>query len=197
VSPLVVKIGGSLWRSPLLAEWIAALRAYPGPLTLVPGGGPFADVVRAAQGEMGFGDAAAHEMALLAMEQYGLALASAFPGLTPVRTPDEAERAHAQGAIAVWRPTVMAHAAGVPANWDVTSDSLAAWYAKAVGVSQLLVVKSVDWDERLDWRRLVDPYFPVFAQDLDVSFCGPLDVEAAQTLLAQGDLPGRRVDVTT
>ena len=87
MSPLVVKIGGSLWRSPLLARWIAALRAFPGPLTIVPGGGPFADAVRAAQPTMGFSDRAAHKMAVLAMEQYGLALVDKFAGLESAATP--------------------------------------------------------------------------------------------------------------
>ena len=34
-------------------------------MIVVPGGGPFADAVRASQAEIGFDDAAAHEMAML------------------------------------------------------------------------------------------------------------------------------------
>ena len=48
-APLVVKLGGSLHASPALAHWLTALKRYPRPLTIVPGGGPFADAVRAAQ----------------------------------------------------------------------------------------------------------------------------------------------------
>ena len=51
-------------------------------MVLVPGGGPFADAVRAAQPRMGFDDRAAHAMALLAMEQYGCALANLAQGLS-------------------------------------------------------------------------------------------------------------------
>ena len=108
MSALVVKIGGSLWRSPLLARWIAALRAFPGPLTIVPGGGPFADAVRAAQSPMGFSDHVAHKMAVLAMEQYGLALVDKFAGLESSATPEEAapstpEETSPSGARARWR----------------------------------------------------------------------------------------------
>ncbi len=74
-APLVVKLGGSLHASPALADWLAALKACRPPLTIVPGGGPFADTVRAAQKAMRYDDGTAHAMAVLAMEQYALALA--------------------------------------------------------------------------------------------------------------------------
>ena len=149
MSALVVKIGGSLWRSPLLARWIAALRAFPGPLTIVPGGGPFADAVRAAQPPMGFSDHAAHKMAVLAMEQYGLALVDKFDGLESAATPEEAGAVHASGNIAVWRPSAMAPRLNVAASWDVTSDSLSAIYAHESGAARLLLIKSVDVDAAL------------------------------------------------
>ncbi len=144
MSPLVVKIGGSLWRSPLLARWIAALRVFPGPLTIVPGGGPFADAVRAAQPTMGFSDRAAHKMAVLAMEQYGLALVDKFAGLESAATPEGAGAVHASGSIAVWRPSAMASDLRVAASWDVTSDSLSAIHAHDSGAARLLLIKSVD-----------------------------------------------------
>ena len=152
MSALVVKIGGSLWRSPLLARWIAALRAFPGPLTIVPGGGPFADAVRAAQPTMGFSDRAAHKMAVLAMEQYGLALVDKFAGLESAATPEEAGAVHASGNIAVWRPSAMASDLRVAASWDVTSDSLSAIYAHDSGAARLLLIKSVDVDTALELR---------------------------------------------
>ncbi|WP_036294233.1 aspartate kinase [Methylosinus sp. PW1] len=144
--PLVVKLGGSLAASPALRRWLAALRRYPGPLSIVPGGGPFADAVRSAQEALRFSDAAAHDMAIMAMEQYGRALCDLEPGLRPAATLREATAAHAQGAIAVWSPVAMTRAnPQIPASWDMTSDSLAAWYAHEAGARALLLVKSVDW----------------------------------------------------
>jgi aspartokinase-like uncharacterized kinase len=72
---MVVRLGGSHAFSPWLRPWLAAIRAAAGGVVVVPGGGPFADAVRLAQTAMGFDDLAAHRMALLAMAQYGLALA--------------------------------------------------------------------------------------------------------------------------
>src|ERR1043166_2960077 len=89
--PTVVKIGGSWAFSIDLKYWIDALAACAGRVAIVPGGGPFADAVRAAQAKMGFDDVAAHHMAVLAMEQYGRALASLDQRLSLA---DSAERLH-------------------------------------------------------------------------------------------------------
>jgi dihydroneopterin aldolase len=209
MTALVVKIGGSLWRSPLLARWIAALRAFPGPLTIVPGGGPFADAVRAAQPTMGYSDHVAHKMAMLAMEQYGLALVDKFERLESVATPEEAGAVHASGNIAVWRPSAMAPRLNVAANWDVTSDSLSAIYAHASGAARLLLVKSVDVDARRARRpplegegggaarslppSLVDPCFASHAAGLDVFIAGPAALDGASEILARGGVAGSRV----
>ena len=101
---------------------------------------------------MGFSDRAAHKMAVLAMEQYGLALVDKFAGLESAATPEEAGAVHASGSIAVWRPSAMASDLRVAASWDVTSDSLSAIYAHESGAARLLLIKSVDVDTALDSR---------------------------------------------
>jgi dihydroneopterin aldolase len=143
---LVAKLGGSLWTQPeALRGWLAALARYAGPLTIVPGGGPFADAVRAAQSSLRFSNAAAHEMAIMGMEQYALALADLAPALVLVETPAEAALAHRRGAAALWRPLATTRCAPqIPASWDMTSDSLAAWHAHEAGAEALLLIKSVD-----------------------------------------------------
>ena len=191
MNPLVAKIGGSLWRSPLLSRWIAALGAWPGPISIVPGGGPFADTVRATQGPMRFSERAAHEMALLAMEQYGLALCDLFGGLALAATPREAAALRAQGRTPVWRPRAMALEAGLPARWDVTSDSLAAWYARESGAPRLLMIKSVDADGASDAASLVDPCFSEYARGLSVFLLGPKNVDEAEAHLPVGNIPWR------
>jgi aspartokinase-like uncharacterized kinase len=196
MTALVAKIGGSLWRSPLLARWIAALGAWPGPISIVPGGGPFADAVRTAQGPMRYSDRAAHEMALLAMEQYGLALCDLFGGLALAATPGEAAALRAQGRTPVWRPRVMAIQAGLPASWDVTSDSLAAWYARESGAARLLLIKSVDAAGGRDAERLVDPCFSQYARGLSVFLLGPSDVDAAEAHLPFGQIPWSRATLS-
>ena len=71
----IVKLGGSHATGPHLKDWLAAIAAEAGSIAIVPGGGPFADAVRAAQASIGYDDRAAHAMALMAMAQFGRALA--------------------------------------------------------------------------------------------------------------------------
>jgi 5-(aminomethyl)-3-furanmethanol phosphate kinase len=192
--PLIVKLGGSLWRSPDLSRWIEALHCANIPITLVPGGGPFADAVRAAQIEMGYSDVAAHKMAMLGMEQYGLALADKFERLRLVSTPAEAGEAHSRGEIAVWRPTAMVCASQIGASWDVTSDSLAAWYARRSEAHRLLLIKSVDADAAPDLPNLVDASFAFHSRELEAFIAGPKALSSASQTFAQGRAPGVRVD---
>jgi dihydroneopterin aldolase len=200
--PLVVKLGGSLAASPALRQWLAALRRYPGPLAIVPGGGPFADAVRSAQEALRFSDAAAHDMAIMAMEQYGRALCDLEPGLLPAATPQEAAAAHARGAIAVWSPVAMTRAnPQIPASWDMTSDSLAAWYAHEAGARALLLIKSVDFPPSPEGEggraaSIVDPCFAHYARGLDVYIAGPAALREAPETFARGGLPGARFDFT-
>ncbi|MBV9066361.1 MAG: uridylate kinase, partial [Methylobacteriaceae bacterium] len=116
---IVVKLGGSLARERQFAQWIEALRHCESGVIVVPGGGPFADCVREAQTYMRFGDAAAHRMALLAMEQYAIACAASFADMLLVH--DEAQlRLIGAGRIAFWLPSRMALGADdLPENWQV------------------------------------------------------------------------------
>jgi aspartokinase-like uncharacterized kinase len=139
---LVVKLGGGSAASPLLGAWLAAIEAAAGRIVLVPGGGPFADAVRAAQATLGFGDAAAHAMALLAMAQYAIFLTARGTLLTLAADEDAIARACAAGRVPVWTPPVtLGPADGVPASWDATSDSLSLWLAQRLGAPRLLLIK--------------------------------------------------------
>jgi dihydroneopterin aldolase len=191
---IVVKLGGSLWRSPDLGLWVAALQKASKPVTLVPGGGPFADAVRSAQIVMGFSDAAGHKMAMLGMEQYALALLDGFTGLVCVTTPQEAGTVHAQGRIALWRPSPMVNDSDIGQNWNVTSDSLAAWYAHQSGARTLLLVKSVDAETAPDLHGLVDACLPSFSKGLDAYIAGPKTLASAPEIFARGGVPGARVN---
>ncbi len=144
VAALVVKIGGSLAASPLLGAWLTAIATARGRLVVVPGGGPFADTVRAVQPVLGFDDTTAHAMALLAMAQYGIFLASHRDAvLTPAETLQAVAATLAAGGMPVWLPPhTLGAADGVAASWDMTSDSLALWLASRLGAPALLLVKS-------------------------------------------------------
>jgi aspartokinase-like uncharacterized kinase len=145
VKPItVLKIGGSLTRSDAAAQLMRALAVRTvRDLLIVPGGGDFADDVRTAQARHGLSEDAAHHMALLAMHMLAVALADLAPGYTLADSPAQFDAAWREGRTPVWLPAPMVLAdAAIPASWDVTSDSLAAWLAGEVDAARLLLVKS-------------------------------------------------------
>ena len=143
-APVVVKLGGSFAYSAHLQDWIEALAACAGRVVIVPGGGPFADAVRAAQQRMGFDDHAAHHMAILAMEQFGRALISLHDRLTPADTATAIHERLAANLVPVWMPARMVLADdGISPSWDITSDSLAAWLAGRIGANRLFLIKHI------------------------------------------------------
>lgn len=134
-------MGGSLAGSDTLPFWLDALADSN--VVIVPGGGPFADQVRSAQRSWSFGDETAHAMALLAMGQYGLMLSGLCPKLGTARDIWELRASAGSGRSMVWLPDLsLIDDPSIPASWDVTSDSLAAWLAERLGAANLLLVKS-------------------------------------------------------
>lgn len=180
-APTVIKLGGSHAHSPLLRGLLDAISRQTEPTVLVPGGGPFADAVRAAQPAMGFDDDAAHDMALLAMAQYGRALAS-LGGFPIADTLAAIEAVLARERIPVWLPWPMLRdAPEIPRSWDVTSDSLALWLAWSLGARRVVLVKPwapASADADIVALGLVDPAFPRFRAD----FNGKIEIIAASAL---------------
>jgi dihydroneopterin aldolase len=191
---IVVKLGGSLAEGGALAGWLAALAGGGGRVVVVPGGGPFADAVRAEQQRHAFSDRAAHHMALLAMEIYALMLADLMPCLVLCRSLAETRNALANGDVPLWLPSAMVLAdRSIPESWDVTSDSLAAWLGRRLEASTVALVKSVDTPSSLDpsamaVRGLVDPEFPRFLAQSGarLEMLGPGDEARLARLVAAG-----------
>ena len=142
---LVVKVGGGLLGHPdhldrVLTAIADAARTRH--LVVVPGGGPFADAVRDVDGRLGIGDAAAHSMAILGMDQYAHLLASRTPSGVVVSDRDEITAAHRERRVPILAPSRwLAAADPLPHTWEVTSDSIAAWVAGELRAPHLILVK--------------------------------------------------------
>jgi 5-(aminomethyl)-3-furanmethanol phosphate kinase len=205
----VVKIGGGLGRDALrpLCTRLGELGRHHA-LIVVPGGAGFADAVREADRRFGLDAAAAHRMAILGMEQFGWLLSELIP---------DAERRADLARVGPGRTTVLLPAAlpldALPASWDVTSDSIAAWVADRAGAGRLALVKEVDglfadWPPRGEpLARLtvaelaalrpggVDEYLPTLLEHarFETWVIGGRDPERVVELLEQGTTKGTRI----
>ncbi|HJJ34386.1 MAG: uridylate kinase [Methanocorpusculum sp.] len=144
----VVKFGGSLMdkAGEILAE------IPDGPILIVPGGGIFADFVRA----QGADDETSHWKAIDAMEIFGRFLSTfGYPVTRELTIPKEPS--------ILLPKRLLEKADPLPHTWDVTSDSIAAWIAGLTG-SRLLVIKSTDSGE-----DLLDPVFGSLIAEYGVS----------------------------
>ncbi len=177
MSLTIVKLGGSQMARAELGAWLAAIAGSAAQVLVVPGGGAFADTVRALQPRLGLDDRAAHDMALMAMGQFARALAA----LAPLRYADDWAGLRA-GGHAVWSPwPMLREMPGIAQSWDVTSDSLAAWLACRLRASRLLLVKARPAESgdagKLVSRGLVDAAFPRFLRPFagEARIAGPDD----------------------
>ena len=122
---------------------------------VVPGGGVFADQVRASQRRWRFDDRCAHAMALLAMRQYGHLLAA----LGALETTADMQTPAAGTAARVWLPDETVLREELSPGWDVTSDSIAAWLACKFKADWLVLVKPVAFSCATAATELVDAAF--------------------------------------
>lgn len=166
----VVKIGGSLAYDGRLTDWLdQILKHTHQPIVIVPGGGPFADEVRQLQSKWQFSDLAAHQMAILTMHQFGHLLASLRPKMIIAPSVQSIRDKINQGiSKLIWLPEIEElNQAQIPATWEITSDSLAAWLSQQLDADHLFLIKSVEFtnDQHVSVRNyqnpdIVDKAFP-------------------------------------
>ena len=174
----IVKFGGSLLVRPHWAEELRMLLAtMPGAVTIVVGGGPLVDGLRAI-------DAAdpqpAERMDRLAIEAMGLTarLVAEATALAIAVEPAAA------GMVVLDAPAWLARhrrSHPLPVGWEVTSDSIAAAVASAHAAA-IVLAKSVPPPvgaslERLARERWVDDQFPVVAAGVvEIRWAAPGEV---------------------
>ena len=155
----VVKVGGSLLRDPSAHERTINAIADAASLcrlAIVPGGGPFADLVRLLDGAMSLGDDAAHWMAIRAMDAHAEILASRLAAAKLVESPADVSTALSTRQLPVLLSSRWLHERDpLPHSWEVTSDSIAAWVAGELGAAKLVLLKPVSGEV----AALADPHF--------------------------------------
>ena len=142
---IVVKVGGGLLpHGDDLDGTLATIGAagLERRLLVVPGGGPFADAVRAVDRQRKLSDDAAHWMAVLAMDQYAYLVAARLAQAVLVTDRNAIAAALSAHRLPVLAPFRWMQAVDpLPHTWDVTSDSIAAWVAGELGARRLVLIK--------------------------------------------------------
>ena len=166
----VVKVGGGVADSalPALCTTLGELGERH-PLLVVPGGAGFADAVRDADRRFGLRAATSHRMAILGMEQFGWLLSDLVPGAVPCAGLPR---------VRAGRTTVLLPAGlpldELPASWEVTSDSIAAWVAGRIGAGRLVLVKAAD-GLFADWPPRGEPLARLTVAELAALRTGGVD----------------------
>jgi aspartokinase-like uncharacterized kinase len=144
---VVVKIGGSLHNTPSLPELVRQLCTHAAVhrILVVPGGGPFADLVRAVDRRWHLSPTAAHWMAILGMDQYAWWIGDLDPEARVVTDLDSASSTLDLGRLPILAPSPWLRLADpLPHSWSVTSDSIAAWIAGQARARLLVLCKATE-----------------------------------------------------
>lgn len=124
---IVIKLGGSLIDyAPSIIKNLQKINDHT--ILIVPGGGIFADTIRSIAIKYNISDNAAHSMAILSMEQYGLYLIDK----TNVNRIESFE--NIKEGVSIFFPyNLLKNSNEIIPSWDTTSDTISAWIAYKVG----------------------------------------------------------------
>lgn len=188
----VIKVGGAISALPhalTAAGQALAAAAARQRIVVIPGGGPFADQVRAFDNAHALSPTAAHWMAILGMDQYAFALADKTPGGRVVDDRPGIQAAHATALVPILAPSRWLRAADeLPHSWEVTSDSLAAYLAMLLGADDLILIKPTGVGD-----GLTDPYFSrALAAGMRCRIVGIDAIASLPDVVADSEPPGRR-----
>ena len=144
----VIKVGGSLAENPpvlkTLCHRLSELSKKHG-VIVIPGGGKFADVVREFDQKYALSMDAAHKMAILGMDQFGMLLSQVIPSSCATYSLLDAKRLSEGKVVPIFLPSQMLFQEGpLEPSWDVTSDSIAAYVASQLNAHKLILVTDVD-----------------------------------------------------
>lgn len=192
-----MKLGGSLLLSGHLRKWLSIIVQHGKvKVVLVPGGGIFADQVRTAQQRWQFDDHSAHQMALLAMEQYAYLLQSYEPNLYLADSIPKIKKAMQKNKVSIWLPSKMISTSkALSTNWNLSSDSLALWLACHVRTKHIMLIKSLAVNNlnsrQLSGSGIVDKDFPSFVKKSKAAiwWLAKSDMESLENLLKENGKP--------
>jgi aspartokinase-like uncharacterized kinase len=182
---VVFKLGGSLLTLPDLGDRIRSIVACRSDqlCLVVVGGGAAADVVREWTQIHQLDDESSHWLAIRSLDLNRHLLETLLCWRSVSSLEDAfGQGKHDQSPLLLDVHSFAKHeepreAERLPHNWNITSDSLAAWAAIRLAADELVMLKSISVPQRLTAqeasdRDMVDPHFPQLARQLQrISWC--------------------------
>jgi 5-(aminomethyl)-3-furanmethanol phosphate kinase len=177
----VVKVGGSLLDWPPLGQSLKAwLVQQPAEFNvLICGGGALANAIRDADRRFSLGDEISHWLCIDVLSITSRVLAAAVHEMPLFARLDQLQaaisRGEGRGVVFDPRDYLREHEPQQPGrplahDWSVTSDSIAARLAQAIGADELVLLKSCEASSGslsdLAAAGIVDRFFPVAAADI-------------------------------
>ena len=119
--------------------------------------GEFADTVRAIDQRFDLSVQSSHQMAILAMDQYGYLLANLVGNSCLVNKFGNVKKALDSGKLPIFlSSSYFAYVDPLPNSWEITSDSIAVHIAGQLGACRVVLITDVDGIFTKDPRKFVD-----------------------------------------
>lgn len=170
----VLKVGGSLFDLPDLPQRILALVRKQGwsRVLVIAGGGELVEQLRRDGAVHNLSEELCHDRALDLLGETAAQLADLHPRFELAEGFSDMGQAWKAERIPVLDPRFIPRWRLLPASWDVTSDSLAAWAALQWSAHRLVLAKSVTLpsgmlSSEVAAQGMVDGYFPILARGLE------------------------------
>ena len=149
----VIKLGGSWLTNPRLKDFLILIEKFKDvPLTLIVGGGIFANSIRIAQKFLKFDDKYANYLALKSTEQYAEIINNIAPH---INLTSEFSSLKSKKHIKIWLPVkYLSKEKKYKKNWESTSDSIACWLSSKMNSSGVIFIKSLSFEKKKSLKIL-------------------------------------------
>lgn len=175
----IIKVGGSLYDwadfKPRLNQYLAEACQLSERVVIVPGGGPFAEVVRRLDLTHRLGEETCHWLALQSTTVAAEFICQLVGLAHPVGRIQQPQALTSRLTVLDPFGFCLDDENGdqpLPHSWQVTTDSIAGRVAEVLAADRLTLIKSTDWPPGLSLAEaarsgLVDGYFPTLARRLN------------------------------
>ncbi|MHA1883498.1 MAG: amino acid kinase family protein [Promethearchaeota archaeon] len=112
-------------------------------IVLIPGGGTLVNFIRKLYSELNFTEDIAHWMSIFSMNYNGIELSKQFPHIKPIESSRKLKKE--SRTFCLFLPfQFLKKKDELPHSWEVTSDSIALYLTKRLGINMCILIKEVD-----------------------------------------------------